>query len=385
MNPMLSRSRALLWTAACLGLSHLSTNAAELQLIDPLPDEGRSAAVVVKSAPLVHTRQLFAAGIGDPVQQTALLLAEVRETLQAAGGDPNGIVKLNVYLASEPTREPVVQALAHAFRGKQPPAVSYIVSRLPHPSAVLAMDAVAVGQPVEQVTGSKDARTLPTGSRIYVSGQAERAESLAQATTATLESLRATLEHLQRTPRDIVQLKCFLSPMDEVEQAEQAIADFFQGGEVPPVVWVEWQAPLIEIELIAWGGPRKEAGGVEFSTPPGMTASPVYSRVATAHSERLIYVSGLYAREAATAEQEVADVFTQLKSILAQADSDLRHLVKATYYCSTNEASTKLNELRPKFYDPARPPAASKAMVTSTGVPRRGLTLDMIAVPTNRN
>ena len=46
---------------------------------------------------------------------------------------------------------------------------------------------------------------------------------------------------------------------------------------------------------------------------------------------------------------------------LEAAGSDLRHLVKATYYVTDEDASRALNELRPKFYDPARPPAASKA------------------------
>jgi type I restriction-modification system DNA methylase subunit len=46
-----------------------------------------------------------------------------------------------------------------------------------------------------------------------------------------------------------------------------------------------------------------------------------------------------------------------------------------------NDASAKLNELRPKFYDPQRPPAASKAQVFGVGVANRSLTLDMIAVP----
>ena len=60
---------------------------------------------------------------------------------------------------------------------------------------------------------------------------------------------------------------------------------------------------------------------------------------------------------------------------------DPRSPAKATYYVSDNDASTKLNELWPKFYDPARPPAASKAQVFGVGVAGKSLTLDMIAVP----
>jgi hypothetical protein len=55
-------------------------------------------------------------------------------------------------------------------------------------------------------------------------------------------------------------------------------------------------------------------------------------------------------------------------------------LAKATYYVSNSEASGKLNELRPKFYNPQRPPAASKALVKSVGRNEMSVTLDMIAV-----
>jgi enamine deaminase RidA (YjgF/YER057c/UK114 family) len=74
-------------------------------------------------------------------------------------------------------------------------------------------------------------------------------------------------------------------------------------------------------------------------------------------------------------------VFAKLERILQQSGSDLRHLVKATYYVSADAASTKLNELRPNYYDPARPPAASKAVVESVGHAGLGLSMDMIAVP----
>lgn len=71
----------------------------------------------------------------------------------------------------------------------------------------------------------------------------------------------------------------------------------------------------------------------------------------------------------------------KLPDILKASGSDMRHLAKATYYVSDNDASAKLNELRPKFYDPQRPPAASKAQVFGVGVADKSLTLDMIAVP----
>jgi enamine deaminase RidA (YjgF/YER057c/UK114 family) len=101
--------------------------------------------------------------------------------------------------------------------------------------------------------------------------------------------------------------------------------------------------------------------------------------VALVESNRLAYISGLAARAPGDGEAQVRDVFAQLNDILAQAGSDMRHLAKATYYVSDEDASTMLNKLRGEFFDPARPPAASKVMVQGTGVPEVTLTMDMIA------
>lgn len=65
---------------------------------------------------------------------------------------------------------------------------------------------------------------------------------------------------------------------------------------------------------------------------------------------------------------------------MKRTGSDVRHLVKATYYVSDDGASKPLNVIRQKYYDPKRPPAASKATVPAVGVPDRSIAIDMIAV-----
>jgi enamine deaminase RidA (YjgF/YER057c/UK114 family) len=115
-----------------------------------------------------------------------------------------------------------------------------------------------------------------------------------------------------------------------------------------------------------------------------MQASPVYSRVARTYGTSLIFVSGLYGTSSRSGAEEVNQIFATLEQLLKIAGGNLRNLAKATYFVSTEDASTRLNELRPKYYDPQRPPAASKAMVRGTGIPDKTLTLDMIAVPAPR-
>ena len=231
---------------------------------------------------------------------------------------------------------------------------------------------------------------MKAGPRVFVSGQAEKGTSLAEATRLTLEGLRKTLTHLELGLDDVLQVKCFLTPMDQVADVQKEIVEFFAPVTsilnpvyAPPCVFVEWQSALpIEIELVVAARPKAEqAEPLEFITPPGMTASPVFCRVVRVNDPRTIFVSGLFSREAGDGAAQVNDVFDQLQKILKASDSDLRHLAKATYYVSDNDASTKLNELRPKLYDSQRPPAASKAQVLGVGMSNRSLTLDMIAVP----
>lgn len=358
---------------------------------------GIAQAVVVDSAALLHTRQFLPVDqFGKVVGRTFAAQAnEVWKRLSAAFSDQElttaHLVKLNVCVANETVAGEFRQFLTERLRGQPAVAVSFVQSRLPKAGAFLGVDAVAVADPsvqtrlvfrVGDATTTRPSATLPPGPRLYVSGQAEKGTDLADATQKTLVSLRKTLQHLDCDLVDVVQVKCFLAPMAEVAATESAIVEFFPKP-APPCVFVEWQSSLpIEIELVAAAkrssSPREP---LEFLTPPGMTASPVFCRVVRVNDPRTIFVSGLYSREIGDGAAQVNDVFAQLQEILKATGSDLRHLAKATYYVSDNDVSAKLNELRPKFYAPDRPPAASKAQVFGVGMTGRSLTLDMIAVP----
>jgi enamine deaminase RidA (YjgF/YER057c/UK114 family) len=363
------------------------------------PDDrtGAAAAVIVGDESLVHTSQILpAAGAGgDAAAQMTSVLDRLDFALNQAQSALDRVVKLNLYLAGNEHFDETQRALAARFAGADKPAVSWVTTSLPGGRTLVAADAVATtaAESVDHVAsnGKHSLRVCPGGTRIYVAGQAERANSLAEATRKTLESLRATLAFLGRSDADIVQLKAFLMPIREAAVVQREVNALF-GESAPPLVLVEWKstsAVPIEIELIAWGGKNRRGDAVEYLTPPGMTESPVFSRVARVNHTSTIYVSGLYgslsagdANRPAAGEREVREVFASLDRILKQAGSDFRHLAKATYYVAHDDVSAKLNELRPHYYDPRRPPAASKAAVAGTGRAGLDLTIDMIAVPT---
>jgi len=374
--------------------------------------------VVVRDVALIHTMQVFATekwlnaeGCGGAIEmEVGSVLEELDLVLQEGGSSLKQVVKLNVYVSSGLTAKAVATGLQHRFLGSQMPAVCYVTTNFSIRRARVAMDAVAktnqspqhvqrwmrtpktsVSRKKAQAEAASVAETggaiLPVGPRVYISGQAEKGDgSLADATRQTMAGLVKTLDHLGLSRRDVVQLKAFLTPMKDASVAGKEMIAAFPGETPPPMVLVEWESSLpIEIELIAASPAPKEtqkAEPLEFITPPWMKASPVFCRVVRVNHPATIYISDQYGEtDKPDSAEEVRDLYGSLRRIAKISGSDLQHLAKATYYVSTDEVSGHLNTVRPEFYDPARPPSASKAKVRGTGREGRIITLDMIAVP----
>lgn len=352
---------------------------AQVKVIEP-NESGSASAVVVKGRALVHTSQVFGAiEAKSPKRQVVGVFRRLDAVLKKQRSSLQQVVKLNVYVTRQDVIEQVRKQLVSVYSGARKPAVAYVVTALPVNGALIALDAVATRKP----TGGD---VVPgRGRLVYISGQAIRAGDLAESTRKTMAGLHRTLKHLRLDASHVVQVKTFFKPMKDVAVVNREIAKFYPKGKHPAVSHVEWTSRLIEIELIAFApykkGEKPSRTLVRFVTPPWMKSSPVFSRVAVVESDTLIYVSGLYGPAKADGAKQVRDIFGQLNRIVKKAGGDLRHLAKATYYVSSSEASKQLNLLRPKFYDPERPPAASKAAVAGVGMPGRGVVVDMIAVP----
>ena len=368
-----------------------ASNGAALKCINPDPDKGVSDAVLVEDSDLVHTTQILPSDTKvDARKQADQVLSELDAIFKSAGTKLDSACKLNICVASDQSIKTVQQALATRFKGPVKPAVTVVEGKLATPDALVAMDAVARAEGLHTSqkplleNGLRSYSVLPQGPKIYVSGMADT-DALPEAAHKTLEKLVAAIGHLGLDKKDIVQLKAFMEPMSDVASVQKEIVEFFDSN-APPLVFVEWRSPKpnppIEIELIASakGDFSKETNSLTFLTPPGTTDSKVFRRVARVNHGKLIYISGLYGEITGDGGVQVREIFRSLKGILQQSGSDFDHLVKATYYVSDDEASNKLNEIRPQFYKPDRPPAASKTKVKGVGMPEKTVTMDMIAV-----
>jgi len=369
---------------------------------------GGAQAIRIEGAALVHTGQSLPAdrsgsvdGTQSPDAQVRRALDNLARALESAGSSLDQLVRLNAVTDDKRATSALASEIKARFRLDSRPAVTLVEGKLPVEGALVALDAVgasgitgeapvevtwAVSPSLPGVQGGSHAAVLPNGPRSFVSGRAADGEP-ELAATGVLVQIDETLEHLGASGGQLVQLKCFLRPIEAAGRVERRIVEFY-GGRAPPVVFVEWlNRQAIEIEAIVSAAPADEsedARPIAYLTPPGMTASPVFSRVAQAFHPASIYVSTLNGRSSGSAEQQIREMFADLAGILQQAGSDLGHLAKATYYVSDESTSTALNQIRPEFYDPKSPPAASKASVSGTSVAGRNLAVDMIAVPSER-
>lgn len=346
-------------------------------------DAPRSFVTVAESVPLAHTTQYVGKG-PNASAQAARVLDQLDEALKQAGSALDRAVKVNVYAVDVDALSAFRATLARRWNGRPWPAVCEVIGALEDGDAKVAADAVATAEPGSKARQSNVA-ILPTGGRIYISGQADPGADLAEATRKTLLGLNDTLTHLGLDRSRVVQAKAFLQPISGAADVRREMAAFFGGAEqTPPVVLVEWRMPQpIEIEWIVAAPGTASGETVEYSATPKLKASPVFSRVAKVNRGPLIYLSAFRGAAAESGTKQVATIFDSLGRVLNEAGSDFQHLVKATYYVSSDEASKALNEIRPHFYNPNRPPAASKASVRAVGAEGLSVTLDMIAVPAN--
>ncbi len=362
---------------------------------------GMSQAVIVPRMPLVHTRQLFAmdsegklVGEDSADKQIEQVLANLEAVLKDSGSGLDKLIRLNVYALSNEAAARVRELLDERLDDAVRPVITSILTPLPPRGALVAVDAVAgaadSGKAVamkrcESVAGNDkcaDAAVLPPGGIAYLSGQPEASGLTVLPTTKSMTRLMKTLGQLGLVPEHVVQVKVFVNPVTSAEDVLGEVQAFFPDGLMPPVVFVEWLASMpVEIEMIAQLPPSdKPAVNVEYFNPPEFRPMDSFSRVALMRADRQIYIAGLYASEPSRGEPQANLLFGQLQEILTRTGSDMRHLVKATYYVSDDDAARWVDRTRFKIFDETRPPAASKLMVHGVGQAERTMTVDMIAV-----
>jgi enamine deaminase RidA (YjgF/YER057c/UK114 family) len=380
--------------------------AQDITSLRPDPRSGSAGAVVVQDVPLVHTAQLLPLDAGgrvvspdDATAQARRVVEVLKEVLASSDSSLGRLVRVNVYATRRDHLAVVRDVLARELAGvKNLPSVTWSVTPLPKAGAAVALDGVAVAgnascesvhrrrvDGVSEMCGPTHAAVLPPGTAVYISGMAGKGDMTA-ATRSAMEQLAGTMEGLGLSLDDVVHVKTFLRPMSDSEASTRAIVAFFGGRTPPPITHFAWTLDdPIEIELVVAGKglsiPAADPGAVQYYNPPSVEASRYFSRVAIFRGGPRIFTSSVVSGAPDDLQADVRGMFGELESLLREAGSDLRHMVKATYYVRNDEASQAHTRARAELYDPQRPPAASKAGVEDTGFEGRASVVDMIAVP----
>ncbi len=383
----------------------LAENSLEPVYLDGETDQ--PAAVVVHDGPLVHTGSLLPidpsgklVAEGDLHGQFRYVLQQLQTVLVAADSRLEEMVRLDVVAASPKMVQALESNLSKFLGEKRKVVTTFVAGDLPRKGILVAIDAVAISSfdskdKVRIVThpevfhepGQSHAAILPRGEKIYLSGWIHRdGKKLSEIVDSTLQYQISQLERLGSKPENVVQIRAFLDMSTQRSVVEQSVARLFQEqSAVPPVVYVPWgREGAPEIEFVVAGRSEEaeqKRPAVEYFNMPGRPASPVFSRAARINSDKLIYVSGMVARKGGTAEEQVQQIFEDMETALAACDSDLKHLVKATYFLADSEASKALTQVRLALFDPKKPPAASGFTAQSVGYAERAANIDMIAVP----
>lgn len=388
MKTMLFLGPLVLAASALSAAQSSATSRSEIERrVDP-SRPGISWSVKVADGPLLFTEQILpravSAGADAQVKEVIDALAAL---LSEAGSDLSRVVRLNFYVADDSVTPVVHAALAARFQNA-PPAVTLVRSPLPRQGASVACDAVAAiarrGEGIQKIGTSA---VLPAGGKAFISGQAKRGKDFADSVSQTMEALHASLPSIGVSKADVVQVKAFINPLSSHAVARSAIERSYSGGHVPALVITEWLASApTEIELITAAPRAQPKGGeaIEYHWLPGMPVSPYFSRMTTvAAGTPLVFIGNIDGGDGAPRDQWLR-AFQELAGVLRDCGSSFRHMAKATYFLADPAAREFLGEIRSVFYDPTRPPAASAVDVQSIGLPRRGVALDMIVVPSKR-
>jgi enamine deaminase RidA (YjgF/YER057c/UK114 family) len=152
---------------------------ADIRYVLPEEQAGQSmATVAVEDRPLAHTEQFMALEAGGRIlapgeasAQAEKVLEKIGRALGAVGAGMESVLKLNVYAASNATAGEVRSYFAERYGGtEEKPAVSYVVTALPHPKALVAMDAVAAVPAGSEASRAEEQRTVRRVEGLRMSG-----------------------------------------------------------------------------------------------------------------------------------------------------------------------------------------------------------------------
>ena len=140
-------------------------------------------------------------------------------------------------------------------------------------------------------------------------------------------------------------------------------------------------APLLAASALA------AEGGLRHVRPPASPEAPRYSQAVVVEGGTLVFVSGQIAYDAqrrvvgkGDMRAQTRQVFENLKAVLADAGTDLAHVVRLNAYLTDMSQLDAHREVRKEYLDGANPPASTLVGVARLVDPDLLLEIEAVAV-----
>ena len=281
----------------------------------------------------------------SPLSAKGLLSQQVRDALKTLSQENRGagIVKLRAFVAGSGDMRRVQQLVSEVFTDRKLnlPALSTIqVGALPLEGAQVVIESIAA-----------DKRTVNPNGLAFFSGQ--QAKDVRQ----SLTQLQTAVKVAGVQPGDVLRATCFLSSLDEVPTARNAMALAFPDAAAD---FVQLQRgalePLAECEAVG----RLEAppsAAVSLANPSPLAVNPNYSQIALVNAPKIV----LSGTQMAFGEQE-ADIrlaFERLKKAIEPLGVSYQDVFWSSTYPLTRPVADQVRAVRFHYLDHSHPPAST--------------------------
>ncbi len=285
-----------------------------------------------------------------PLHGSGLLSQQLREALKPLLRKDRPLVKLRAFVAGTGDTRRVQAVVSEMCTEKDvplPALTSIQVGELPLDGAQIVLESVAL-----------EKKPVNPGGIVMVPAESDFENRPLQPVLPhvrrVLDKLRAAMAAAGAGADDVLQVTCYATSLDEVDQFRAAVADAFPKA-VPDVV-----QPL------------------RAALESGATCEAVGRRMAPQGAGTLIFTGAQLAFGTAPGDARLA--FERLGKTLAQAGASYGRVVHVTIYSMSRSTSELAERAAREFFDPAKPPALTAVAVEALPSLDASFAVDAVAM-----
>ncbi|HLH37851.1 MAG TPA: Rid family hydrolase [Bryobacteraceae bacterium] len=281
----------------------------------------------------------------SPLSAKGLMSPQIREALNALLHENRGatIVKLRAFVVGSGDLRRVQTLVSEIFTDHKlnVPALSTIqAGALPLNGAQVVIESIAVEK--------KPAN--PNGLAFFAGQQSKDVRQ-------SVRQLQAAVAAANVAPEDVLRATCFLSSLDNLNSAREAMAAAFPKLQVN---FLQLQRlglePLAECEAVGRLS-SPPASAVQFVNPPGLAKNPNYSQIALVNAPKIV-LSGLQ-MVFGNRDEDIRFGFERLQKDLEPFGVSFKDVFWMSTYPLTLPVADRVRALRFNYLDHARPPAST--------------------------